>query len=312
MARASTQFRLGLFAIGGIAGVFIAALVLGWSRSREDMVRYQTYFDESVQGLDLGAPVKYRGVRIGSVSDISIAPDRRHVGVGLEVSRLDATRLGLDGDEHRLRTELATQGITGVKFVDIDFADPAAPSPPELPFTPPTAFIPSRPSLLMGLQENVDVAVRKLPALLDRSTAALESLRDFLDDARAQNLAARVGALVDNLDAATTDARAWIATASSARIPERAAEMLGDLRRVAANIDEVLGELRGTAALVASAKRATDAIGDVGRSARGTASSFESALHELAESARAVRELAELLERDPDALVRGRAKPRSR
>lgn len=312
MTSAKTHFRIGLFALGAIAGVVVATLALGWSHSRKDVVRYQTYFDESVQGLDLGSPVKYRGVRVGSVSDISIAPDRRHVSIGLEITQLDATRLQLERDEPRLRAQLATQGITGVKFVDIDFADPATRPVPELPFAPRSHYIRSRPSLLLGLQENVELTMRELPALVERSTTTLASLRAVLDDVHEQRLAARIGTLIDNLDKAAAETRAWIVDAKRARLPERAALVLGDLRGLASKFDAAIGELRGTGALITSAKRATDAFGDLGRSARGTATSVESALRELADAARSIRELAELLERDPDALVRGRGKSGAR
>lgn len=307
----STEFRVGLFAVGGLLGVVLAVLALGWTHGRKATVRYETYFDESVQGLDLGSPVKYRGVRIGSVSDISIAPDRVHVRVGLALARADAKRLGIGDLETRLRAQLATQGITGVKFVDIDIVDAGAPLP-VLPFTPGARYLPSRPSLLTGLQDNIETVVRDLPRLVDRGTAALESLRRVLDDIHDHEIAARVATLASHLDEATADMRTWIATLQRARLPENAASILAGLRQTAQKLDTVLDDLRGTGALLSSAKRAADTLGDLGRGARGTAKELDHTLREVAESARAIRDLAELLERDPDALVRGRSTPRTR
>jgi paraquat-inducible protein B len=245
------------------------------------------------------------------VSDVSIAPDRVHVGVGLALSRGAAQRLGLDDRDAGHRAQLATQGITGVKFVDIDVVATTAPSP-ALPFTPGAHYIPSIPSLLTGLQNNIETVVRDLPRLVDRGAAALESLRTVLDDIHDDGVSSRVATLAIHLDEATTDMRRWIAGLQRARLPENAASVLASLQQVGGKLELVLDDLRGTDELVASAKRATDALGDLGRGARGSAKELDRTLREVAESARAIRELAELLERDPDALVRGRSPPRSR
>ncbi|HEY5946390.1 MAG TPA: MCE family protein, partial [Kofleriaceae bacterium] len=96
MPGTTTQFKLGLFAVIALIGIAAAAVGLGIRGARKETIRYETYFDESAQGLELGAPVKYRGVRIGNVSDISIAPDRKQVRVGLAIDRATAVQLALD------------------------------------------------------------------------------------------------------------------------------------------------------------------------------------------------------------------------
>ena len=81
------------------------------------------YFDESVQGLDVGSPVKFRGVTVGDVSDITIAPDHRHVQVTSDIYVDALRRLGIGrarappkgGSSTRcLRMQLVSAGITGV------------------------------------------------------------------------------------------------------------------------------------------------------------------------------------------------------
>src|SRR5689334_9285868 len=119
MSTPATQLKLGAFVLVAIAAAIAVALGLGL-RGRVSTLRYHTYFDENVQGLELGSPVTFRGVRIGAVGAIAIAPDRVHVDVALDIRERDAVQLDLDTRGPAMRARLETQGITGVKYVDVD------------------------------------------------------------------------------------------------------------------------------------------------------------------------------------------------
>ncbi len=175
---ANAHFKIGLFAIAFVAAVVATSIGLGWRRTHEATVRYETYFDETIQGLDLGAPVKYRGVTIGKVAEIGVAPDRRHIRVRLGIARSATRRLDLDRIQGAVRAQLATQGVTGVRFIDIDLPDAPSP-PPRLSFTPGEPYIPSRPSLLGGLQLDVQATARDLPPLIERMNATLHKLGGY-------------------------------------------------------------------------------------------------------------------------------------
>src|SRR5580700_6513565 len=95
MAAPTNHWKLGLFVVAGFVVSVASIAALGARSLQRETVSYASFFDESVQGLDVGSPVKFRGVAIGSVSVINIAPDHRQVAVTcqLEVSQLD--ELGL-------------------------------------------------------------------------------------------------------------------------------------------------------------------------------------------------------------------------
>ncbi|HZJ71395.1 MAG TPA: MlaD family protein, partial [Planctomycetota bacterium] len=135
IAPQANRWKLGLF-VTLVCTLGVAALVAFGStklnRERIDMV---TYFDETVQGLDEGSPLKWRGVTIGSVSHIGIAPDRRHVEVHVDVYSDLLRRMGVDiekllepsGDArlrddmgHDTRVRLVNAGITGLRFLELD------------------------------------------------------------------------------------------------------------------------------------------------------------------------------------------------
>ena len=112
-------FFEGLFIIGFSVAAAIFAVWLG-STGRHDDVLYRIHFPESVSGLTVGDPVKYRGVDVGTVKTIIIDPDNSRL-VLVEVSLRKETPVKTD-----TRASLALKGITGVIFIELNGGDPAA------------------------------------------------------------------------------------------------------------------------------------------------------------------------------------------
>src|SRR5436190_37346 len=75
LTTATNHWKLGLFVVVALLTMVGAAFWLGSRALRRESVPLVTYFDEPVQGLDVGSPVKFRGVTIGTVADITLAPD---------------------------------------------------------------------------------------------------------------------------------------------------------------------------------------------------------------------------------------------
>lgn len=312
-------FKLGLFVTVVTLIALLSAAALGARASMPDTVTYHTYFNESVQGLDLGAPVKYRGVNIGVVDRIDIAPDKRHVDVAMKFEVEDLEHLGLTpfvaADESeplearsQLRAQLGSQGITGVKFVLIDFFNPKSNPLPVLSFEPEPNYIPAAASLLKNLEDTVVKAADKFPEIADRLSsvsARVDSVLGVLDE---KDVPEEIAATIKNLNGAITDARAIIRDADKAKIPDRAAKAMDNLDAALTRLNQVLARLDGQKGFVSRASRAADAFGDVGKSATGTARQLEDTMLDLSEAAKAIRDLAEALERDPDMLLKGRGK----
>ena len=310
MPGTTTQFKLGLFSLAALVAFVIAAVSLGVRATRPATERFQTYFDESTQGLEIGSPVKYRGVRIGTVSDISIAPDRKQVSVGLAIERDAAKRLDLARNSPELRTELAMQGITGVKFIDMDFVDPEVTKPPMLTFPPGKNYIPSQPSLFKGLEGRVGGVLDQLPDLIDSATLTFDKFGVMLDEMHRHKLSEKASKVLANLDHASAALDHWVAQIDRARLPEHVTTTLHKLDTLADKLGTAADQLGGTSELIASATRATDSIGEVGRSARGATRDLDRTLRELGEAARSIREFVDELQREPDMLVKGRARSR--
>jgi ABC-type transporter Mla subunit MlaD len=268
MTSASRHVKLGLLTLLAIASLLAVVFALGLRRRA--VITYHTYFDESVQGLDEGAIVKFRGVRVGKVSKIGIAPDRRLIDVGLSIDRERAAALQLDRNASLLRTQLVIFGITGVKLIDMDFADANTPSPPTLTFTPPEHFIPSQPSLLGTVQDDLVSFSHRLPMLADHAIGALDELKFFTLDAR--------GVLADT---------------------RAAIHAIGRLARGASGADVSSSVAKALRSVEELARRGTDATDDLA----GT-------IRDIRDAARRVRDFFDALEREPDMLVKGRARRR--
>lgn len=205
---------------------------------------YVTYFDESVQGLDVGSPVKYRGVSIGRVERIGVAPDSRLIEVLLKVET--GQEVGRD-----TIAQLKNVGITGLVFVELDRVGPdEAVRALDLGFPTEHRVIPSKPSDiaeimrgiddvikqvrdldLKGVSERLKVALEKAATALDRADLAMEEaevkeislgvrktiadLNRILDPQRWIPIVDSVGAAVGSADSVFKDAGQAVATAGA-------------------------------------------------------------------------------------------------
>jgi paraquat-inducible protein B len=316
MAAPTSHYKLGLFVILGMASVIAMAVFLGAWSMRNETVTYRTYFNESVQGLDVGSPVKFRGVTIGHVAAIEVAPDHRHVEFIEELDVSDIKRLGLteSGQHGRsrflvppdLRAQLGSQGITGVKFVAIDFVDPKANPPLPLPFEPAENHIPAATSLLKNLEDTISIAAEKLPDLVDAVVAITSRIDRMLAQLEKDQVSEKTAATLTHADEVLTSLGVTVKRIEQSGLADKTIATVEDVRVAVGKMNKVLDRIDGEAGLVASAQQAADAFGAVGTSAGRTTRELEATMREIREAAEAIHTLAEALERDPDMLLKGR------
>ncbi len=113
MSARSSKFLIGIFVI---TGVLMCVVIIIWVGAADLFMKgstYVTYFDESVQGLQADSTVKYRGVAIGKVESIKVAPDYRLIEVAMKID--------LSSDlQYNTIAQLRTTGITGIVFIELD------------------------------------------------------------------------------------------------------------------------------------------------------------------------------------------------
>ncbi len=360
MKRRASPTRIGLFVLGALA-VLVAAVAMvsgsGLFASRE---RALTYFEGSVYGLRIGAPVALRGVRLGSVVGIGLVhegrPGELTVPVEIEIDRARIAGAGLDSGgsseaaptiralvQQGLTAQLGTQSLlTGLLYVDLDFgrtAPPgAAPGAPASVASDGTAaalpVIPTLPTALQSLQrqlQQVDV-----PRLLADIAGAAAGARQLLGSPRLQHtveelaqasaelrtqlarMDRRVDPLAEAVHGALQDSRR-AATALSRTLTD-AGDAVDRISRAADRVSATMTRFDRVAddatPVLAGARRAAEELARTAQALRRATSDDDGALPrideavlELARAARAVRDLADLLERQPEALLRGRKDP---
>lgn len=246
-------FRLGLFIVGGVALLIAILLIFGGGQLFHPKVMMETYVDGSVQGIDVGSPVKFRGVPIGKVTQISFTfteygIDRiyqfsNYVVVFMEIDRevfpnmftKDLSPLLEKNIEQGLRVRIQPQGITGLNYMDIDYLDPERFPILKPSWKPRYYYIPSAPGQLASFIDSINGILREVEQLningiSQSATVLLKNLNQAVKNAEIEKISANVQHLVKNLDS----------TLEAAAIPELSA----DARALITNLDTSNKELQ--------------------------------------------------------------------
>jgi phospholipid/cholesterol/gamma-HCH transport system substrate-binding protein len=320
MASPTNHYKLGLFVIVGFAAAVLAGVLFGGVGLRKNTIHYHSYFNESVQGLDIGSPVKFRGVTIGHVSSIEIAPDHRMVDVVGEIDTKEVVRMGLTeaGNAHDserfsvppdLRAQLNSQGITGVKFVAIDFFDVTSNPAVPLPFAVPDGhFIPAAPSMMKNLEDAITKAMERLPEMVDAVVMIMRRIDGLFAVLEKQDVSGKAVATLGHADVVMATLQSTLGRIDKQDLGGRAAATLTELNVAVNKMNGILDNLGGQKGLLVSAQRATDAFGEMGRAGHNTQKDLEGTLRDVSEAAEAIRALVTEIERDPDMLLKGKAK----
>ncbi len=187
MATEASKFKIGLFVTIGLAIAVVAIIVLGASKFFTDTNTYVTYFEESVQGLEPDSLVRYRGVPIGRVYKIRIAPDGALIEVVLKIN----TKTNIDSS---MRIKIRMAGLTGMKYLEIDRKELGEIDLcPEIFFKLPHPLIPSNPSDAQEILLAIERVFEKLnhldmQRLETKINSSLDSLQDILSDKRMKRI----------------------------------------------------------------------------------------------------------------------------
>lgn len=314
MTTPTNHWKLGLFVVVA-AGCALAFLIwLGSQSFRKETVRYYSYFDEPVTGLDVGSPVSFRGVRIGNVENIDIAPDRRHVEVAydLQVELLEHMGLAKKHGRHvqlkvpdDVRVQISSSGVTGVKHVKLDYLKNSPIK--KLPFPVPENYIPASPSTLKNLEDAVTRALDDLPEVVAKALAVLTRTETLIASVQEAAIPEKASALLAHASNTVDVIHGKVAGVDTVGISNQTNQALVQFNEVLARANNLVKRVDGDTGLLVSVQRATDAMGEVAVDARGTTPKLNQTLENVSDMAVSMQRLLDALERDPDMLLKGRA-----
>jgi len=276
---------IGLFVT---AGILIGAGAIIWvsaSKYFSGGTHYVSYFNESVQGLKMNSAVRYRGVDIGIVEDIRVAPDNKLVEVVMKID--------LDGNlEPDIVTQLKPVGITGLVVVEMDRRKPSD-SFNDIDFPAEHPVIPSRPSEIKALLTGIDDIIEKINlfdfvSISDQLKFTVGATGNLLADKRIDNILTTLESTAGNLDTI------------SSRLEELCAE-----DKVSDLLKEAKMAFVETRQAITGIKTGLDSINleNMGKQARLTAMEIHDTSGNLRRASETLEELLERFSRRPSDLI---------
>src|SRR5215831_134277 len=252
MDEGKRHYRLGLFVVVSVTALAVLLFVLGGRKLFQPTYTFETYFAESVAGLEVGAPLRYRGVPLGEVSeildsaaayerDVPLEKRRNYIVVRAKVtlSAIEATQVRRDAPQLvklGLRAQTLLAGITGQQYLGLDFLDPAKHPPLEFDWTPKYQYVPSAPSRTGEILAKAQVFVANLSEVdVKKLDENLNRLLVKLNDKVGELPVAQLSADADNV---LRNANATIV---------RAEPLVGDLKQNLDNLTVLTRSLRGVA-----------------------------------------------------------------
>lgn len=323
--KTANSTALGLFVVIGLAFVVGGVLLFSSGTLFHSEQKYILYFDGSLAGLNRGAPVKFRGVTVGKVEEVLIRHNQASddfvmpviiaVDKKLAQSKSDTSLQIGDQDRvnvlisHGFRGRLEAESlVTGVLYVGLDF-DRDAPPPVFHQLKPQYQEIPTVPSpvqQLLASLEHLDLPnlSTNLNTLLARADSKVKELDMVRINSDLTNLLGSANQFITGPDLtnAVKSARLALDDAQTLlkRIDGRVDPLADNVNQTLADAQKTLGNLRGAIQNLSNMLGPDNAF----------RSDLARALEQLANASRAVADLAEFVQRNPDSLLLGRKQPK--
>ncbi|MDD4092494.1 MAG: MlaD family protein [Smithellaceae bacterium] len=298
MPTRSSKFLIGLFVI---AGALICAGVIIWVGAAKFFTKgslYNVYFDESVQGLQVDSAIKYRGVEIGKVQKIDVAPDYRLIEVTMKID--------LEGDlQKQTIASLKTAGITGIVFIELDRIKPdELADSPRLSFEPDYPVIPSRRSEISRLITDTNAIMqnfRKIDfeGISNQLKNTAQAIENFVEGKRITNMMTHLENTSAHLDETIARINKTVAEGKVDRAVTEALGVLTDARKLIGQAREDIGVLN-----LREKSAQTDAIlENIDKKTRIITTGLADTSENLRVTSENLQKLSESLNRDPSDLI---------
>jgi|SRR5664280_2582081 phospholipid/cholesterol/gamma-HCH transport system substrate-binding protein len=304
MSARSSKFLIGLFVI---IGTLVCAGIIIWIGAAGVFMKgslYTTYFDESVQGLQVDSAIKYRGVEIGKVQSIKVAPDYRLIEVVMKIS--------LEGDlQNQTVAALTSAGITGIVFIELDRIKAGELSnSPNMNFKSSYPIIPSRRSGIgrfladtgIIMQNIKDIDIKGISDQLKNTSKAIE---DFVGGKRINNIITHLESTSANLDQAMARINKTVAEGKVDQAANETMGILSDARKLIGQAKNEIDALK----LQEKADRTDVLLEDINKKAKVITNELQDTSEHLRVTSENLQKLSDNLTRNPSELIFSKPAP---
>lgn len=305
MVQKRLYFLVGLFVILGILLGVAGVVWVGASKYFQKGSAYVTYFDESVQGLQVDSVVKFRGVDIGRVESIGVAPDQRLIEV---VMKIDVGDFSVNG----VVAKLVMAGITGIVYMELDVAKTGEPQrPPDFSFEPPYPVIPSTPSNIKEIQTSVNEILDSIKqidfkGMSNEIMRTVKSVDRFISGDRMNRIMANVETASVRLASVSKKADAVLDDRNVESVIDAARDAIDDARTVIGQVKAEIDSIK----IARTADNINQFVEGTSRKVQSAATEVELTAETLRRAAEGLERLVDRLNADPSALIFSAPPPR--
>lgn len=304
MSKKANPTIIGVFVIGALILVVAGALTFGSGKLFSEKRPYVLFFDEPINGLSVGAPVKFRGVTIGSVTDIKLRFDNKDMSMDIPIfieTEPDRIQTKDPAKENKilakkrhkenmeklikqgLRAQLQTDSlVTGKLFIAVDMH-------------------PDKPIRLLGAIQDY----QEIPTIL----STMQQLTKTIEDLPLEELVDKTMSAVEGIDK-LVNSPDLTASISAMRV---ALEGFGKMaKNIDGQVDPIAESFRSTAKsaeeTLEQVTLALEGIRDMTGKNSPIYYELNEAFDDLSETARSISILADYIQRHPETLIRGKKK----
>lgn len=331
MADNKRYFRIGIFAAA--AGLFTVGvmLYLGLAEEFSERIHFVTSFSESVQGLTKGSPVKYKGVPIGQVDAISIMPSDKIIRVDMSIDpgvfqgfthaddedqRLQQIReFCIRSRDSGLCCYLDLAGVTGMRYVEMDYVPQSRKRPQPLPEINDcdSIYFPSVPSTFNNIVDSVATSLNKIASVdlaklssdLDKN---LQAMHNILTDPAIKQSLDRLDNTMKNVEAVSSNLSTHITGEELKRFISGVNDNLNNINDLSKKLNDKFDQI--------DTDELSKQIGGALRESRmllhemrDGSSDAVRAMHQLSALIDNLNEFIDYVKKDPSSLVRGKNAP---
>jgi len=307
MIKKKTYFLVGFFVLAGALIAVGTIIWLGASQYLQKGERFVTYFDESVQGLQVDSSVKYRGVEIGMVEKIGVAPDYRLIEVVMKIN--------FSGDAANATiAKLKAAGITGIVYVELDHRKKGdIARTPQITFEPDYPVIPSNPSEIQEIVSGVDDVVKKMKevdfkAISDELVSATRSVNPFFAGQKMTRIVTNLEIMTQTLSDSANQLAKMVGDGRADGILSDARDTVRDAKETIARVKSELEQMR----VAETAAKTTRMIEDISRRSKTIAMEVQLTGENLRRASENLDQLIERLKADPSDILFSDPPPKKR